>query len=84
MEKTLQLISLVLFLLGVFCYILAYQHRKPQHPDLKSVSSYTPKNWIPFWRTKDWYDAKGFRLQSTSAVLIILGSLLSLIYRHIF
>ena len=82
MEIIIQLISLILLLSGIICYLFAYRHRTPVHPDLKKLNSYKPKNWIPFWKTKDWYDAKGFRLQIISLMLFVSGGLLSAFYRY--
>ena len=84
MEKMLLSLSLLLFIIGILFRVLTYGHRTAEHPDIWKLSSYSPKNWKPFWLTANWYDATGFRYQCISVPSIVVGAVLYLFYLNIY
>ena len=84
MEYFLGIIGLTMLISGIVLAIQALKYRTKKHPDLLSLSSYHPRNWIPVWKMRPWFTPKGYKLNLIGITLILLSSIIFIILGQLF
>ena len=78
LETVVYLIALGAIAVGMSLSIAAMAYRTESAPKL-FAGLFNPRYWMPVWKTRPFFTARGFRLYVTGSLMAALGGLICLV-----
>lgn len=77
-ELIFYIISLLLIASGIVISMIALFNRSGQAPRY-FAGIFNPRYWVPIWKTRPYFTARGFRLYVTGSLMATLGAFIALV-----